>query len=169
MKVNIGDYKSGRTGSYQVAQFILRLFFCKNRNIITKFSEFIPAWPFKFLENRKQKVQIKIDDWDIYNADYTLSLIIVAVLNKFKEEKTGAPFVEDSDVPEEIKATSSNHFDPNDGSDDFWDERWQYVLDEMIFAFEYDAKDQFEFNDEVYERVKKGRILFAKYYNGLWS
>ncbi len=39
--------------------------------------------------------------------DYTLSHIVVPMLKQLKETKHGAPFVDDEDVPEELKSTSA--------------------------------------------------------------
>jgi len=87
---------------------------------------------------------VKIDRWDSWSADHTLSLIILPVMKQLKETKHGAPFVDDEDVPEELRSinaepkenewdTDSNHF-----------KRWEYILNEMIWAFEQELKDDDE-------------------------
>jgi len=87
---------------------------------------------------------VKIDYWDTWSMDHTLSPIILPMLKQLKEAKHGAPFVDDEDVPDHLKSTAApakenewdtdaNHFD-----------RWDYVLDEMIFAFDHKADDSWE-------------------------
>ena len=50
--------------------------------------------------------------------DHTLAMIIVPMLKQLKETKHGAPFVDDEDVPEELKSTSApakeNDWDTDD-------------------------------------------------------
>jgi hypothetical protein len=87
---------------------------------------------------------VKIDQWDSWSADHTLSLIILPVMKQLKETKHGAPFVDDEDVPEELRSinaepkenewdTDSNHF-----------KRWDYIMDEVIWALEQHTKDDDE-------------------------
>jgi hypothetical protein len=87
---------------------------------------------------------VKIDRWDTWNMDHTLSNIILPMLKQLKATKHGSPLVDDDDVPTELKSwacwpkenewdTDGNHF-----------ARWEYVLDEMIFAFECKVDDSWE-------------------------
>jgi hypothetical protein len=50
---------------------------------------------------------IKIDKWDTWSMDHTLSPIILPMLKQLKEVKHGAPNVEDEDVPEHLRSTSA--------------------------------------------------------------
>lgn len=130
----------------------------------------------KYKKNGDRKVDVRIDDFDTWNVDSTLALIIVPLLRKFKETKASAPQVENSDVPEHLYRNSEN----GDDVDPHWSARWSYVLDEMIFAFESyqtDWEDQFWFPERfdregftVYRsRIANGFRLFGKYYGNLWS
>ena len=87
---------------------------------------------------------IKIDYWDTWSMDHTLSPIILPMLKQLKVTAHGAPFVDDEDVPEELKSTSAppkaNEWD----TDDNHFARWAYVLDEMIFAFQCKTDDSWE-------------------------
>ena len=87
---------------------------------------------------------VKIDRWDTWNMDHSLSNIILPMLKQLKATKHGSPFVDDDDVPTELKSwacwpkenewdTDGNHF-----------ARWDYVLDEMIFAFEHRVDDSWQ-------------------------
>ena len=78
---------------------------------------------------------VKIDRWDTWSMDHTLAYIILPMLKQLKDSKHGAPNVDDEDVPRELWSiyafpkeeydVDGNHF-----------ARWDWVLDEMIFAFE---------------------------------
>jgi hypothetical protein len=66
------------------------------------------------------------------------------MLIQLKKDKHGAPFVEDADVPEELKSTSAPPKKEDYDTDDNHFKRWDYVLDEMIWAFEQKVKDDDE-------------------------
>lgn len=109
----------------------------------------------------KRRVSVTIDDYDAWNLDHTLALIIHPGLLKLKESKHSATTVENEDVPEEIRGNI------NVADDNFF-KRWDYVLDEMIYAFETISSGSI-IGDDYNERVKNGLRLFAKYYHGLWN
>jgi hypothetical protein len=85
---------------------------------------------------------VKIDHYDTWSLDSTLSPIILPMLRQLKATKHGAPFVDDADVPVRLR---TNHnvtgtADPDvhrihDGVDKKFFKRWDYVLDEMIWTF----------------------------------
>ena len=131
--------------------------------------------------NKEQKVNVQIDKWDTWNMDATLAHIIVPMLKQLKATKHGAPLVHDEDVPEELHRPVGYDHDSYD-TDDNWFKRWDYVMDEMIFAFErknthwedtflrltsgeYDWKE----HKLVEARIQRGFELFGKYYAGLWD
>lgn len=152
-----------------------------------------------YLWNNRQKRKeiVVVHGYDAWNADGTLSLIILPVLRKVQETKQGAPNVNDEDVPNELKST----FAPPKKND--WDvdenhfKRWDYVLNEMIWAFEQkchpDGWDsQFYLGGEIIfnengtidthnvkidhegmtkhqERISNGLRLFGKYFECLWT
>ena len=87
---------------------------------------------------------VKIDRWDTWSMDYTLSPIILPMLKQLKENQHGAGFVDDEDVPEELKSTSAPAKENEWDTDANHFRRWDYVLDEMIFAFEHKADDSWE-------------------------
>ena len=73
------------------------------------------------------------------------------MLKKLKETKHGAPYVDDEDVPEELRTEAapalSEHQKDTGCTDDNWFKRWDYVIDEMVWTFEQhvseDWKDQY--------------------------
>jgi hypothetical protein len=87
---------------------------------------------------------VKIDRWDTWSMDHTLGRIALPMLKQLKASKHGSPLVADEDVPEELKSTSAppkeNEYD-TDGNHFL---RWDWVLDEMIFAFEHRLDDSWQ-------------------------
>lgn len=129
-----------------------------------------------------REVDVQIDDYDVWNMDHTLSLIIYPMLLKLKETKQGAPHVEDDDVPEDLRSTVEPIVNSDTGdTDNNYFRRWDYVLDEMIFAFEciHDGKWEEQFHvDEKFDkvgynafndRIENGLELFGKYFRALWD
>lgn len=154
MKVYIGPYKNW-IGPYQIADMI---FFwvekypsdeLANRwdyRLHDKFGDFLAGkddretWLMKFClwvqSKRKRKIKVKIDPYDTWGMDHTLALIVLPMLKQLKATKHGSPNVDDEDVPDHLKSTAA---DPKENE---WDidsnhhARWDWVLDEMIQAFE---------------------------------
>lgn len=94
--------------------------------------------------NRKQKVKVRIDPYDTWNMDNTLAHIIHPMLIQLRNTKDGAPFVEDIDVPEELRSTQSPPKENDWDTDENHFKRWDWVLDEMIFAFGQEVDDSWE-------------------------
>lgn len=145
---------------------------------------------------KPRKVEIKIDDWDTWDAGRNLALIAVPLLEKLKEDKQGSPFVDDEDVPEELRSSNSE-LSPNENLDSNFHKRWKWVLDEITYALtevanEYPSEDKFYDHSEVDEnssireqisamkidsegldqynqRVQNGCRLFGVYFMSLWS
>jgi len=133
-----------------------------------------------FLDKREQKVKVRIDRWDTWSMDYTLAPIILPMLVQLKAEKHGAPFVDLKDVPKELHGKKLTKKQKLNGEvDDKHFERWDWVLDEMIYAFDCKAnKDdvymRFDIDDREdmkaeQERISNGFRLFGKYYESLWD
>jgi len=86
---------------------------------------------------------VKIDLYDTWSMDHTLANIILPMLKQLRDSKHGAPNVDDEDVPRELWSiyafpekeyhVDGNHF-----------KRWDWVLDEMIFAFEHKNDDSWQ-------------------------
>lgn len=87
---------------------------------------------------------VKIDYWDTWSMDHTLSPIILPMLRQLREVKHGAPFVDDDDVPKELRSTSAPAKENEWDTDDNHFKRWDWVMDEMIFAFEHKVDDSWE-------------------------
>ena len=83
---------------------------------------------------------VKIDRYDTWSMDHTLADIILPMLKQLDAEKHGAPHVDDEDVPMELQSWVSPPKDEYD-TDGHHFARWDYVLNEMIFAFESKVND----------------------------
>ena len=86
---------------------------------------------------------VKVDPWDTWNMDSTLSPIILPMLKQLKVTKHGYGFVEDVDVPEELRSHNVPK-DEHGGWDSLAEARYDYILNEMIFAFEHLIDDSWE-------------------------
>ena len=87
---------------------------------------------------------VKIDRYDTWSMDHTLAPIILPMLKQLQKTKHGSPGVDDEDVPEELKSTSAPPKENEWDTDENWFKRWDWVLDEMIFAFECKVDDSWE-------------------------
>src|SRR6056300_1011892 len=127
----------------------------------------------------KQRTSIKIHKYDTWSMDDTLAPIILPMLVQLKETKHGAPNVDPKDVPINLRAKEKDvlkYKEVGEVDPDIF-KRWDWVLDEMIYAFDCKAnKDdvymRIEDRDEIQkeqERISNGFRLFGKYYEALWD
>jgi hypothetical protein len=150
------------------------------------------------LETFKRDEDIVIHNYDTWNMDHTLALLIVPMLKQLKETKHGAPSVDTSDVPLFLKPTQLEvvRYKEDGTTDKNFFKRWDYVMDEMIWAFEQivddddekpfydhsdiDPEDSMEVSvkklkvdreglDAHNKRIENGLRLFGKYYRSLWD
>jgi hypothetical protein len=146
---------------------------------------------------------IHIDPWDTWSMDSTLSPIILPMLKQLKATKHGAPFVDDEDVPKRLRIGAKGTGDPDvhklfEDNDNTFFERFDYILDEMIWTFEQLCMDDHEsrfythmtktidwdkdINKSIRDikvdhkglkahnaRIDNGLRLFGKYYRALWD
>lgn len=87
---------------------------------------------------KKRKIEVHIDNFDTWNMDNTLGYIIRPMLKQIKERKQGAPMVDIEDVPESLRPSEEEveKYKKEGETDDKFFARWEWILDEMIFAFE---------------------------------
>jgi hypothetical protein len=113
---------------------------------------------YKFLEwvhaKKVKKQYVKIDYWDTWSMDHTLTPIILPMLKQLKATKHGSGFIDMEDVPEYMRTTETEEWD-NQKCFEFYHEdkeerkynvhdRYEWALDEMIFAFEHLIDDSWE-------------------------
>ena len=87
---------------------------------------------------------VRIDPWDTWSMDHTLADVILPMLKQLQETKHGAPHVDDRDVPKELRSTNAPPKENKWDTDELWFARWDWVLAEMIFAFEHKVDDSWE-------------------------
>ena len=201
MKVYINKYRYHWLSPYTILE---KVFFWKKIDyddpFINKWSDRLTPcceWLQKFLDKIHPKINyVKIDYWDTWSMDHTLAYIIVPMLKQLKEDKHGAPMVDDEDVPEHLRSTNAKPKENDYDIDEFHFQRWDWVMNEMIWAFEQkliDNDDEKFFNwadvdrtkplsdqisqveidreglDAHHDRKTNGYRLFGKYYQGLWD
>ena len=114
--------------------------------------DIIQAWFLHPINRIRQKLhpknKIRIDPADTWSMDSTLSPIILPMLKQLRTTKHGSPFVDDEDVPEELRSTSAKPLTEEEkqvgSTDEFFHQRWNWVMDEMIFAFEKKCDENWE-------------------------
>lgn len=137
-----------------------------------------------WFDRRTQKVDVRIDAWDTWSMDHTLSYIILPMLIQLKETKHGAPNVDNEDVPEELRMPDGwkeTRYNIDGETDPNFFKRWDWILDEMIHAFKQKNKDDWQgyyYNYNEWDmdavkaeqkRISNGFRLFGKYYESLWD
>lgn len=188
MKVEIGDYPYW-FGPYQLAKCLL-FWMHRDDDRVSSLGDLISdSFIGKFLtwyhSTKNRKIKVKIERYDTWNMDSTLAHIVYPMLVQLKKNKHGSAFVDDADVPEELRGEEKVH------------EKWDYVLGEMIWSFKQHIADDnpeqefFDHSDvdetkslheqclaikydreghmKFEERKKNGFLLFGKYYQSLWD
>lgn len=119
------------------------------------------TWIYKFLlwvdSKKKRKIKIHIDKWDIWSMDHTLAEIILPMLKQLKATQHGSHIVDLEDVPEYMRTDTHYDYDAQQCFEFYFDkmenenktgydthDRWTWVIDEMIFAFEHHVDDSWE-------------------------
>lgn len=143
MKVHIGPYLSW-FGPYQMADLLQKVGVSEDRcHEIGKW--LADTWVGTFLNwihsKKKRRVKVKLHSYDSWNLDDTLSIIILPLLKQLKATKHGYGFIEDADVPEHLRSTAAPPKENEYDWDDNASARYEWVLDEMIWAFEQLTSD----------------------------
>jgi hypothetical protein len=152
MKVYISNYRNHWLSPYTILE---RVLFWKDWDNISYDEPWVERWanrlePFCLaLQWVRERIHprfeyVKIDRWDTWSMDHTLALIVLPMLKQLHETKHGAPSVDNEDVPNELTSTSSPPKENEWDIDDNHFARWDYVLGEMIWAFEQKVRDDDE-------------------------
>ena len=139
---------------------------------------------------------VKIDRWDTWSMDHTLAEIVLPMLRQLQATKQGAPHTNDEDVPEYLRSYMAQPKENEWDTDSLHFMRWDWILAEMIWAFEQKVADDAEgqFFDHTpsngldpwdpayigplwdkenymkwHDRKANGFRLFGKYYENLWD
>jgi hypothetical protein len=165
MKIYFSNYRNHWLSPYTILE---KVFFWReidyDEPLIDKWSNrllpFCTAWS-KFLDFVHPQVNyVKIDKYDTWNMDSTLSKIILPMLKQLKATKHGSPFTDDDDAPEELRSTSAPAKENEWDTDSNHFKRWDWIMDEMIWAFEQkniDWQEQYSSgeHDIVWEKDEK--------------
>lgn len=83
------------------------------------------------------------DDSDTWSLDFTIAKFVLPRLKRFREIDFGHP----SNTSEEA---------------------WYKILDKMIYAMEFNARDGIITNRKEDKKIQEGNELFGEYFNSLW-
>lgn len=155
MKVNIGPYigdfiSISRLENYYFQKkydvnpsLVDEIFYDRYDRFFVKFIDWLSVvvtpinrWIY---ERRDRKIEVNVDRYDIWSADVTLAHVIYPVLVELRKNQQGYPLSSESDLPEEVLSLSP-------------EEQWNWILDEMIWAFDQirsdDADAEFYHNED---------------------
>ena len=107
-------------------------------------------------DRRTQKVKVQTDRWDTWSMDHTLAHIVLPMLVQLKRTKHGAPNTDNADVPKALRMSKKDmtQFAKDGSTDDKFFKRWDWILDEMIWAFNQKCRDDWE--GDYYEYREMG-------------
>jgi hypothetical protein len=137
MKIHFGKYTTW-IGPYQIADLLKYIGVSEDtRDVLGNYLR--KTWVYKVCnwveEKKKRKIKIKIHDYDLWNLDHTLGLIILESLKKFRE-------LDLSFVP----VGPNTGFLPDDEeAANKLSESWKSELDKMIWSFEQITGEEKDF------------------------
>ena len=157
MKVYIGNYINW-WGPYQIARLLEYVGVSEER--CDKIGEYLNNTKLNDLCNwihnkRNRKIKIHLDNYDTWNADHTLALIIHPLLVELAKDNHGIPFTDVEDAPHIGIGNKENEWDIDDKAE----ARWDYIISEMIYAFEKLIGD----DDEYCYIAGTGELDVVKY------
>lgn len=130
------------------------------------------TWLYKFLiwldSKAEHVVKVRIDPYDTWSMGHSLAHIVIPLLKQLKATKQGSPWVDDQDVPDHLKTTAAPPLTAEEKSTGNVDAnhflRWDWVIDEMLFAFESlideNVEDKFSYTSDT-------KIQFKVLENGM--
>lgn len=201
MKVYISGYRNHWVSPYHILE---KFFFW--RKDYDAYEKKPPKWLQStmegitaFLDFIHPRIEyVKIDPSDTWSLDTTMSLILLPMLKQLKATKHGAPYTQDEDVPDYLKSMNAPRVKDEWDTDDNYFLRWDYILDEIIWALSQsniDWEDQYKsgVSDLIFtsssiedgpnhtmvydwdgmklhqERMTNGFRLMGVYWQGFWD
>jgi len=188
MKIYMGPYRSLYISPYMLTD-CLKIFGVSEERRDTIAVYLCDTWVNTFCEwvmarsIFKRRIKIRIDHYDIWNMDETIYSIVHPMLIQLKLKKCGAPYVKDSDVPEHLRSTAAPAKKNEWDIDDYHFDRFNWILDEMIWAFDTDARNKEkdiyfsilpeergrELLEIMQDRKQNANRLFGVYLSSLWD
>jgi len=140
MKVNIGPYKSHITTHRIKCDYLEWAYgddwfkvkpedYIWNDRVVSGILDFIDYCLKPINKFRNRKIKIKYQNYDTWSLDHTLALIILPGLKQLKATNHGYASVDYSDLPHDWLKDASG------------EDQWEWVMEEMIWAFEEIAND----------------------------
>jgi hypothetical protein len=195
MKVNIGSY-SNWVGPHHIAE---KVFFWVDHKAVYLDETLENRWDVKACEKlgnwlastwvnkfcnwldmfKTRKIEVRIDHYDTWSMDHTLSLIIHPMLVQLKKANHGYFSSDPEDAPHIGKGDETDY----GGNDTLALDRYKWIMDEMIWTFDALKSDSdhvhffneetgtydFEGQKEHDDRISNGLRLFGKYFRALWD
>ena len=143
MQIKIGPYRNW-IGPYQIADVLQFVGVSEDRcfAIGTWLSKTWVADACAWYQSKQKREQyIKIDKYDTWSMDNTLTQIIAPMLRQLQKTKNGAPYTDDEDVPDYLKSTAAPPKENDWDTDANHFLRWDWILNEMIWTFEQSEGD----------------------------
>jgi hypothetical protein len=137
----------------------------------------------KLITNRKRKIKVRIDEYDTWSMDNTLAHIVLPMLKQLRNTKHGSPYIDQEDVPLELRLSEREDAVFNHGSYDKslnaseeeleaasekFHNQWKWVIDQMIWSFEQELVEDDEHKNyydpyEPNERVESDDLFDSDY------
>lgn len=158
MYVKIGPYKDW-IGPFQLADLLQYVGVSEERcdNIGKWLSKtWVNTLCEKLHKKRDREIVVRIDRYDTWSMDHTLAPIILPMLKQLKATKHGSPYVDQSDLPVDLRLTKREQkvFDEGhwnkklkateeeiDAASKKFHAQFDWVLDQMIWSFEQQFLD----------------------------
>lgn len=161
MYVKMGPYKDW-IGPYQIADLLQYIGVSEDR--CDKIGEWLSkTWVNTLCEKlhkkRDRKIVIRIDRYDTWSMDHTLAHIILPMLKQLKETKHGSPYVDQNDLPSDLRLTKREQkvFDEGhwnkklkatkeeiDAASKKFHAQFDWIMDQMIWSFEQELDEENE-------------------------
>lgn len=158
MFVKMGPYKDW-IGPYQLSDLLQYVGVSEER--CDKIGEWLSnTWINTVCEKlhrkRNRNIKIRIDRYDTWSMDHTLAHIILPMLKQLKATKHGSPYVDQSDLPVELRLTKreqkvfdEGHWNKNlkateeeiDAASKKFHSQFDWVMDQMIWSFEQELNE----------------------------
>lgn len=125
-----------------------------------------------FVMTKDFKPEIKVDNFDAWNSDFTIGVVIHAVMTEYLRQDACIGLMDLEDVPEEFHEEwkSGDEFAQGYSSG-----AWNWMIGEIIWATDMDAREKedygpdMEARGEMWKRRKNAMRLFGKYFFGFWN
>lgn len=114
-----------------------------------------------YRRNSTRKVRVHIDSYDAWSMDHTLSYIILPLLVHLQEHKHGIPneFAQVGGEDWSDQLCFDFYSDTHNEAFDLGCEKWDQVLDKMIWSFKQLVEDEYS---EKYHHGDSGKLSFEK-------